>query len=84
MLKRVKPHTLRAVFKCVREMCSIIDSDEGDEYYRKVAEELERIAESVRLHPDLDRDLSVRLREFANQIRQDSGLCAEPCTVMLN
>jgi hypothetical protein len=84
MLKPVKLHNLSAVNLCVRKMCSVIDSDEADEYYRKVAEELERIAESVRFHPELDRDLSQRLREFAKQIRQDSGLCVAPDTAMLN
>lgn len=59
-------------------MCYAIEDDEAQAYYRKVAEELERIAEAVRLHPDVDHALSQRLRDFANQIRQDTGQYSMP------
>jgi hypothetical protein len=65
-------------------MLYTIDDDEAETYYRKVADELERIAEAVRLHPDLDHDLSERLREFANQIRLDTGLYCMPLSATLN
>ncbi|HEV2563210.1 MAG TPA: hypothetical protein VGT78_13810 [Rhizomicrobium sp.] len=65
-------------------MCYAIEDDEAEAYYRKVADELERIAEAVRLQPDLDHDLSVRLREFAHQIRLDTRLSGMPLGVTLN
>jgi len=65
-------------------MCYAIEDDEAEAYYRKVADELERIAEAVRLHPGLDHDLSERLREFANQIRLDTGLSCMPIGAALN
>lgn len=55
-------------------MTDAIDQDDPFEYYSRIADELERIAETAMLHPAMDHELSKRLRAFAQQIRRDSGI----------
>lgn len=65
-------------------MTAKIDDDDPTTYYKKVAEELERIANSVVASPHLDRGLSARLLAFAQQIRRDSDLDFTPPGITIN
>ena len=65
-------------------MRELIDDEDPTLYYRKVAEELERIANSVIRHPEIDHDLSTRLRAFAEQIRRDSAIMSPPEGTTIN
>jgi hypothetical protein len=65
-------------------MSGKIDDDDPASYYKKVAEELERIANSVVAQPHLDRGLSARLLAFAQQIRRDSDLDCPPLGITIN
>lgn len=64
-------------------MTGKIDEDDPAIYYKRVAEELERIAKSVTEHPVVDRGLAARLFAFAEQIRRDSDIDCAPagCTI---
>ncbi len=59
-------------------MSEPIDEENPVAYYKRVAEELERIANTVIQHPEIDRDLSARLYAFAEQIRRDSAIICVP------
>lgn len=65
-------------------MTGKIDDEDPAIYYKKVAEELERIANSVVAHPHLDRGLSARLLAFAQQIRRDSDIDCLPLGATIN
>ena len=43
-------------------------------YYERVVEELETVAESIRLHPELNHHSAERLLKIASDIREDAGL----------
>ena len=43
-------------------------------YYEQVVEELETVAESIRLHPELNHHSAERLLKIASDIRKDAGL----------
>jgi len=43
-------------------------------YYERIVEELETVAESIRLHPELNHQAAERLLTIARDIRQDAGL----------
>ena len=45
-----------------------------DTYYDRVVEELETVAESIRLHPELNHHSAERLLKIASDIREDAGL----------
>lgn len=61
-----------------------IDEEDPTSYYKRVAEELERIANTVVAHPHLDRGLSARLLAFAQQIRRDSDIDCPPAGFTIN
>ena len=43
-------------------------------YYEQVVDELETVAESIRLHPELNHHSAERLLKIASDIRKDAGL----------
>ena len=42
--------------------------------FERVVEELETVAESIRLHPELNHNSAERLLKIASDIRKDAGL----------
>lgn len=58
-------------------MVTISNHPELVEHYMKLAHELEETAEKIRKCPSTDRDLAMKLRHMAEEIRQSIGLLPE-------
>jgi hypothetical protein len=55
-------------------MSALDSKQEADVYFERLASELESLADSMQTIRAEDRELAERLKEFAQQIRIDSGL----------
>lgn len=55
-------------------MTTPADKQMATTYYERVVAEIEMVAESVHLHPELNHNSAARLFKIASDIREDAGL----------